>query len=105
MDKRSSSRTWAEPTARSEVGRVARAAPDGYTLSIGQWGTHVLNGAAYTLPYDLLKDFEPISLLTSNPYILVTNKKASPKDLSELIAWIKARDGKATSKSPGWRSA
>ena len=78
------------------VGRVARAAPDGYMLSIGQWGTHVLNGAAYTLPYDLLKDFEPISLLTSNPYILVTNKKASPKDLNELIAWIKMRDGKAT---------
>jgi tripartite-type tricarboxylate transporter receptor subunit TctC len=54
------------------VGRVARAAPDGYTLSVGQWGTHVLNGAAYTLPYDVLKDFEPIARLTSNPYILVT---------------------------------
>jgi tripartite-type tricarboxylate transporter receptor subunit TctC len=50
------------------VGRVARAQPDGYTLSVGQLGSHVLNGAVYSLPYDLLKDFEPISLLSSNPY-------------------------------------
>src|SRR5436853_6202911 len=56
------------------VGRVARAAPDGYTLSVGQWGTHVLNPAAYPLQYDVLKDFEPIALLTSNPYILVTKQ-------------------------------
>src|SRR5262249_19726156 len=49
------------------VGRAARAAPDGYMLSVGQWSTHVLNGAAYTLPYDVLKDFEPIALLTTNP--------------------------------------
>ena len=45
------------------VGRVARAAPDGYTISIGQWGSHVTNGAIYALPYDLLKDFAPISLV------------------------------------------
>jgi tripartite-type tricarboxylate transporter receptor subunit TctC len=43
------------------VGRVARAAPDGYMLCVGQWSTHVLNGAAYALPYDLLKDFEPVA--------------------------------------------
>ena len=49
------------------VGRVARAAPDGYTLSFGNWSTHVLNGAIYTLPYDLLKDFEPVALMSSNP--------------------------------------
>jgi tripartite-type tricarboxylate transporter receptor subunit TctC len=78
------------------VGRVARAAPDGYTLSVGQLGTHVLNGAAYSLQYDLLKDFEPISLLTSNPYILVTKATLPPKDLKQLIAWIKVNEGKAS---------
>jgi tripartite-type tricarboxylate transporter receptor subunit TctC len=78
------------------VGRAARAAPDGYTLSVGQWGTHVLNGAAYPLQYDLLKDFEPVALLTSNPYILVTKKTVPAKNLKELIAWMKANDGKVT---------
>ena len=57
------------------VGRVARAAPDGYTLSIGHWSTHVVNGAIYPLPYDLLNDFEPISLLASNPYLIVARKR------------------------------
>jgi tripartite-type tricarboxylate transporter receptor subunit TctC len=78
------------------VGRVARAAPDGYTLSVGQWGTHVLNGAAYSLQYDVLTDFEPVSLLTSNPYIVVTKKSLPAKDLKELITWIRANDGKVT---------
>jgi tripartite-type tricarboxylate transporter receptor subunit TctC len=78
------------------VGRGARAAPDGYTLSAGQWGTHVLNGAVYTLPYDLLRDFEPIALLTSNPYILVTKKTVPAQNLKELIGWIKAGGGKTT---------
>jgi tripartite-type tricarboxylate transporter receptor subunit TctC len=71
------------------VGRVARAAADGYTLSIGQWSTHVLNGAAYTLPYDVLKDFEPIALLATNPLIIVSNTGVPAKDLGELVAWIK----------------
>ena len=48
------------------VGKVVRAAPDGYTLSIGNNGSHVLNAALYTLAYDILKDFAPIALLTSN---------------------------------------
>src|SRR6266700_3761307 len=49
------------------VGRVARAAPDGYTIDIGQWDTHVANGATFALSYDVVKDFEPIALLSSNP--------------------------------------
>src|SRR5262249_6591938 len=49
------------------VGRVARAAPDGYTVSIGHWGTHVLNGASYQLQYDVVQDFEPVSLLADTP--------------------------------------
>ena len=54
--------------------RVARAAPDGYTISCGHFGTHATNGAVYSLPFDLVKDFAPISLLPSNPYLLVVNK-------------------------------
>ena len=48
------------------VGRVARATPDGYTLILGNLGTHVVNGAIYSLQYDLVKDFEPICLLPTN---------------------------------------
>src|SRR5205085_5001715 len=51
-------------------GRVARAAPDGYTLSLGHWGTHVVNGAVYALSYDTLKDFEPVALISQSPYFM-----------------------------------
>jgi tripartite-type tricarboxylate transporter receptor subunit TctC len=71
------------------VGRVARAAPDGYMLSVGQWSTHVLNGAAYALPYDLLSDFEPVALLATNPLVIVTYKGVPAANLDELIAWLK----------------
>src|SRR5205807_9745087 len=60
------------------VGRVARAAPDGYTLSIGQTGTHVINGASYTLPYHVSNDFVPISLLTDSPFLVVAKKAMPP---------------------------
>jgi tripartite-type tricarboxylate transporter receptor subunit TctC len=72
------------------VGRAVRAAPDGYTLSVGQWATHVLNGAVFALPYNVLDDFEPIGLLTSNPQLIVANNAVPAKDLKELIAWLKA---------------
>jgi tripartite-type tricarboxylate transporter receptor subunit TctC len=75
------------------VGRVVRATPDGYTLSIGQWSTHVLNGAAYALPYDLLKDFEPVALIATNPEVIVSNTAVPAKDLKELIAWLKPNQG------------
>jgi tripartite-type tricarboxylate transporter receptor subunit TctC len=78
------------------VGRVARAAPDGYTLSIGQWSTHVLNGAAYALAYDLLKDFEPVALIATNPEIIVSSTAIAAKDLKELIAWLKPNQGKVS---------
>jgi tripartite-type tricarboxylate transporter receptor subunit TctC len=78
------------------VGRVARAAADGYTVGIGHWATHVLNGAAYSLQYDVLKDFEPVSLLTTNPLLIVTNKAVPAKDLKELILWLRANQQKAS---------
>jgi tripartite-type tricarboxylate transporter receptor subunit TctC len=78
------------------VGRVARAAADGYTIGIGHWATHVLNGAAYSLQYDVLKDFEPVTLLATNPLLIVTNKAVPAKDLKELILWLKANQDKAS---------
>jgi tripartite-type tricarboxylate transporter receptor subunit TctC len=78
------------------VGRVARAAPDGYTIDIGQWDTHVGNGVVYPLTYDLQKDFEPIGLLSINPQLLLARKKFPADDLKGLVAWMKANPGKAT---------
>jgi len=78
------------------VGRVVRAAPDGYTLGIGHIGTHVINGAIYQLPYDLLKDLEPVALIATNPQIIVSKLAIPAKDLKELVAWAKANQGKAS---------
>jgi tripartite-type tricarboxylate transporter receptor subunit TctC len=79
------------------VGRVARAAPDGYTLVLGIWSTHVVNGAIYTLPYDLIKDFEPIALISREFATVITAKKTMPaKDLHELIAWLKTNPDRAS---------
>ena len=83
------------------VGRVARAAPDGYTLSVGQWSTHVANAAIYKLPYDTLTDFQPIALLSSNPGLIVGRKDLPANNLKELIAWLKANPEKATQGTPG----
>jgi tripartite-type tricarboxylate transporter receptor subunit TctC len=82
------------------VGRVARAAPDGYTIDIGQWDTHVANGALYALNYDLLRDFAPITLLSSNPYVLLGRKNMPADDLRALIAWLKANPDQATQGIP-----
>jgi len=87
------------------VGRAARAAPDGYTLSIGHWSTHVINGAIYKLPYDLLTDLEPVALLAANPQLIVANKNVPATDLNSLIAWIKANPDKATAGTAGPGSA
>jgi tripartite-type tricarboxylate transporter receptor subunit TctC len=87
------------------VGRVARAAADGYTLSMGQWGTHVANGAIYALPYDVVRDFEPLALLAGNPYLVLTKKAVPANDLKGLIAWLKANPDKALIGTPGVGSA
>src|SRR5262245_6150560 len=76
-------------------GRVARAAPDGYTLSLGHWGTHVVNGAVYTLQYDVQKDFEPVALISVSPYFMVGKKDLPPNDMRAMIAWLKERDRKS----------
>jgi tripartite-type tricarboxylate transporter receptor subunit TctC len=83
------------------VGRVVRAAPDGYTLSVGHWSTHVVNGAVYPLQYDLLKDLEPLGLVASNPLLVVAHPSMAPRNLKELVAWLKANPGKASAGTAG----
>ena len=73
------------------VGRVAKAAGDGYTLSIGHWGSHVVNGAVYTLPFDLLSDLVPVALIAEGPQLIVAAKSVPAKNVDELIAWLKTK--------------
>jgi len=83
------------------VGRVARAAPDGYNVSVGNLSSHVFNGAIYSLPYDLLADFEPVALLSFQPLLIVARQGMPAGNLKELIAWLKANPDKATQGTPG----
>src|SRR6266702_6354171 len=78
------------------TGRVARSAPDGYTTILGHWQTHVINGATYTLSFDVVKDFEPISLVADCPVWFIAKSALPPQDLAALIAWLKQNPGKAT---------
>src|SRR5947208_12599041 len=75
---------------------VARSLPDGYTLILGHWQTHVVNGATYSLPFDVVSDFEPIALIADCPMWLVGKLALPAKDMPELIAWLKENPGKAT---------
>ncbi len=81
------------------VGRVARSAPDGYTLAIGHNQTHVINAASMNLPYDVVKDFEPVSLIADTPQWVISRKTLPANDVKELIAWLKTN--KATAGSVG----
>jgi tripartite-type tricarboxylate transporter receptor subunit TctC len=83
------------------VGRVARAAPDGYTLILGSWPTHVLNAAIFTLPYHPMNDFEPVSLIAAQPLLVIAKKSLLPNSLHELIAWLKASPYTATQATAG----
>jgi tripartite-type tricarboxylate transporter receptor subunit TctC len=83
------------------VGRVVRAAPDGYTISIGQWGTHVTNGAIYALPYDLRTDLVPVCWIANGTPLIVSKKALPANDLTGLIAWLKANPDKATQGTAG----
>ena len=77
------------------LARVARAAPDGYTIDIGQWDTHV-GAIIYPINFDLQKDFVPIGLLSVNPQLLIARRGFPADDLRGLVAWMKANPGKAT---------
>ncbi len=83
------------------LGRVARAAPDGYTIGIGLTSTHVFNGAIYSLPFDVVGDFDPIALVATNPQIIVSKNDVPAEDLRGLIAWLKAHPDTATMATIG----
>ena len=83
------------------LGRVARAAPDGYTIVAGNWSTFVSNGAIYTLPYDLVTDFEPIVVLPANSHLIAARKTHPANDLRELVAWLKANQDKVAVGTAG----
>lgn len=83
------------------VGRVSRASPDGYTLIVGNWNNFVANGALYSLPYDLQKDFRPIALLSETPILIAARKGLPANDLKQLIAWLKENPDKATDGHAG----
>ena len=83
------------------TGHCARAVPDGYTLCFGGVGTHVLNGAVLALTYDVLKDFEPVSLIATAQLLIVAKKAMPASDLTELIAWLKANPDKASQGTGG----
>ena len=83
------------------TGRVARATADGYTLVLGYWGTHVVNGAIYQLPYDVVRDFEPVALLPEQPMMVVAKNTMPANNLKDLIAWLKSNPDKATQGTAG----
>ena len=83
------------------VRRVGRAAPDGYTIGLGHWGTHVVDGAVLALEHDLLKDFEPIAQVATNSLLILSKNALPAKSLKELVAWLSANRDKATLASPG----
>jgi tripartite-type tricarboxylate transporter receptor subunit TctC len=83
------------------LGRVARAAPDGYTVASGNWSTFVSNGAIYTLPYDLVADFEPVVLLPANSHLIAARKSLPAASLGELVSWLKANQDKVSMATAG----
>jgi tripartite-type tricarboxylate transporter receptor subunit TctC len=83
------------------TGRVARAAPDGYIIGIGHNQTHVINGAILNLPYDVVKDFEPVTLIADTPIWIVARKTLPANDVKEFVAWLKLPDTKASSGAVG----
>ena len=84
----------AAPAAASRSGGLARAAPDGYTIDIGQWDTHV-GSIIYNINFDLQTDFAPIGLLSINPQLMLAQKNLPANNMRELIAWMKANPGAA----------
>ena len=83
------------------IGRLALAAPDGYTFGLGPWNTHVSNAALYTLPYDVRDDFEPVASFVTYTFIVAAKKALPVGNLKEFIAWLKANPNKASLGSAG----
>jgi tripartite-type tricarboxylate transporter receptor subunit TctC len=86
------------------VSAVPRAKPHGYTIDLGTLTSHVMNGAFYSLQYDLLSDFSPVSPLVTTPYVLYARKSMPARDLTELVAWLKANPNRASKAVVGGSS-
>jgi tripartite-type tricarboxylate transporter receptor subunit TctC len=87
------------------AGRVVHSSPDGYTIGIGNWTSHVGSPAIYPLDYDILKDLQPVALLAASPLWIVGKNDLPPKTAPELITWLKARPDPATFGTIGSGSA
>lgn len=87
------------------TGRVVHAVPDGYTIGIGNWTSHVGSPALYKLDYDILKDLQPVSLLAESPLWIVGKNGLPPKNAAELMAWVKATPNPITFATVGAGSA
>jgi tripartite-type tricarboxylate transporter receptor subunit TctC len=87
------------------VARAAQAAPDGYTLSIGNWTSHVGAGAMYPAAHDAVLELQPVSRISATPLMIVGKNALPPKNARELIAWLKADPGKASAATVGAGSA
>ena len=83
------------------VVRAAQSAPDGYTLSIGNWTSHVGAGAMYPAAHDALLDLQPIARISATPLMIVGKNTLPPQNAGELIAWLKANPGKASAATVG----
>src|SRR5262249_19271795 len=83
------------------TGRVARATPDGYTIVLGIWNTHVANAVTYSLDYDVVRDFTPIALCAEAPLMLLAKKTLPANDLKGFVAWLKANPDKASMATVG----
>jgi tripartite-type tricarboxylate transporter receptor subunit TctC len=83
------------------VTRAERSPPDGYTIVFGQWGTNMANGAIYSLDFDLVKDFEPIALVATQPFMIDSRKALPANNLKGLIAWLKQNGDKTTEGNSG----
>lgn len=93
-----------KPGAGGNIGadNVAKSPPDGYSLVMGTVGTHSINGALYSkMPYDMVKDFTPVAHVASAPNLLVVTNSLPVKNVSELIAYMKANPNKLSFGSPG----
>jgi tripartite-type tricarboxylate transporter receptor subunit TctC len=87
------------------VGRVAKAPADGYTVGIGHWSTHVVNGAVFPLTYHVMNDFDPVAMICTNPQLVVSKKDVPARNLKELIEWVRANQSKISAGTAGVGSA
>jgi tripartite-type tricarboxylate transporter receptor subunit TctC len=87
------------------TGTVSRAAPDGSTIAYGGWPTHVINGALYALPYDVVADFDPVAFVASAPWLILSRNGLPADNLRALIAWLKSHADTASAGHGGAGSA